>query len=420
MRHLLLVVNFLFLSFFAYSQPASVFVPNLLSEYLTDDGKRYSFFCLDGNILYSVGDFGIRKFDISKPDNLKLLKSKAFNIDYRKRSCYVDDNYLFVSERAFKSDNPIQGLVRLFDKNSLSPVSTINLDRAATDFAVDGDYLYCCSLNGFSIYDISDPVNPCLICTYKTDSECQGVSVFESNSSKYAFVCNFLGGITIFDITDPRSPFIVSRLSHNDDFGLPFSAGGIVTFFDVQIDFPYAYTTMAVKKNYVETEDDHRGVVVWNISDVNNVVVESFSEIKPKHRSSSIVYDVQPYYLTKYKNWIIANNSENGVAVFDILNKTIPEYHGSFADDSGEVMPVIASDNGYLFVGRKNRLSVLEITDDCTHLPNYLYCDNVNLIPNGFGVFDLAIGCKNDCLLKGVQFDMILPEGVDLVLDGDI
>lgn len=248
----------------------------------------------------------------------------------------------------------VNGALAIIDKNSLSVVNRFNYDLKVCGVGQIKDRLIVNFLDGFNVYKLENPLRPELIYTYRPEifTEYQGVDLFEVNDRIYAISATYTNGFAIIDLTDENDIKIIKTI----DFSGILVNGETIQdkcyTFDVIVDYPYAWATIASQNSYVSTELDHRGVVAINLTDLMNPTM-SFTEL-PKSRLS-VFYkngDQTPTRITKCGNRIIVNNCEFGVDVFDI------GVDGKLTYNTGIVMPNVCSSNaicatedGRLFIG---------------------------------------------------------------------
>ncbi|MCX6644956.1 MAG: hypothetical protein NTY09_01145, partial [bacterium] len=114
------------------------------------------------------------------------------------------------------------------------------LNFSPDDICIDGNYAYiACGVNGFHIFDISDPVNPIWMNWVDTPGEAVGVAV----SGAYAYVADGESGLQIIYVGHPESAHIVGSVGTNVDSvalsgGYAYVAGGSQGFYIVDIDPP--------------------------------------------------------------------------------------------------------------------------------------------------------------------------------------
>jgi len=266
----------------------------------------------------------------------------------------VDDFYY--DSKDLDNVSYVNGALIVIDKNDLSVVNKYSLDLKVCGVAKCRNRLVVNCLNGFNVYNIDNPIAPKLIYTYrpKLFTEYHGVGTFEANGRLYAISCIYTKGFAIIDLTDENNIKIVNTFDFSNVFVDGESLQGHCYTFNVVVDYPYAYATLASTNDYCNTAKDHRGVVAIDLHDVNNPKL-SFAEIPQNRLSRFTNTDQTPTQITKFADCIFVNNREYGVEVFRVgkdgilsyLSKiTMPEVSSSNA--------ICTTSNGGLFVADDN------------------------------------------------------------------
>src|SRR5690606_10330964 len=121
----------------------------------------------------------------------------------------------------------------------------------------------------FQVFDISNPASPVLVYTYDGDfrlGEFQNCVFWSNGGQDYFAVASFEQGVQFFNITNPASPVRVG--SAPPKFNI--AGDGSMQVFDVAINFPYLYYTIAPNdagRKYAK--DAYRGVITIDISDLS-------------------------------------------------------------------------------------------------------------------------------------------------------
>ena len=266
----------------------------------------------------------------------------------------VDDYYY--NSKDLVNVSYVNGALIVIDKNDLSVVNKYSLDFKVCGMAKLRNRLVVNCLNGFNVYNIDNPTAPKLIYTHrpKTFTEYHGVGTFEANGRLYAISCIYTKGFTIIDLTDANDIKILNTFDFSSILVDGESIQGHCYSFNVVVDYPYAYATLASKTDYCNTAKDHRGVVAIDLNDVNNPKL-SFAEI-PQNRLSHLTNcDQSPTQITKYRDCIFVNNREYGVEVFyvDALSNLSYGSHITMPEESSS-NAIFATQDGDLFVGDDN------------------------------------------------------------------
>ncbi len=273
-------------------------------------------------------------------------------------SFYVDDYYFNSSD--LDGVSYINGRLDVLNKKDLSFVKTYNLDHKANAIAVCGNSLVVNFLSGFNVYDLTNPENPQLK-FYKRPSsykEYQGLGVYSVNSRNYAFLCNYHKGFTIVDITNPDSCCIVKEVPLPDT--LCINNTWKIQLWDAEINYPYVYVAASPNSQLVGTKSDMRGIVTFNISDLEEIS-STFSKISQNDYWSIMSNgDRQPTCIARCRDYLFLNNEELGVAVFKINQANIPEYVECLKLPDGAFCNALyVTKNNYLIVGDGDSGNVL-------------------------------------------------------------
>jgi len=307
-----------------------------------------------------MGYYGIRKYLAAElEESVHLLaENDEFCVDriFGRGGC-VNGEYLYVTARSFvpgvtdtKGNN---GKLLIMEKSNLSLVKELEYDIKLVEAKVVGNILVVSGLWGFDIYDCSSPNDPNVIFSYRHPKyrEYQGFDFIIKDGQLYAAFTLFGEGLEIWDITDPTQARVVCEIPINkqmsDGNNLP---GG--QSMDVIVNYPYLYATLGPTTETFKTEKDTRGVLVYDISNMDSVKKTAVLIPKADWYSKN-TGDKQPTYITQYRDRIYVSFAEKGVAVFDITDPAKPRYKGT-DDISGEgalIQPVFATEKGKLFVG---------------------------------------------------------------------
>lgn len=281
------------------------------------------------------------------------IKTTASNLDL----C-IDD--VFYNPTNIDAVSYVNGSLVIFDKFDLSVVKKMNLDYKVCGLASYGDKLVVTCLNGINVYNIKNKENPQLIYAYRPESyrEYQGVSIYEDNNHVYAITSTYLWGFTILDITDSSNIRIIKEIDFSNFVIDGCNLKNKVFTFDVVTDYPYAYATLATYRTSQGTEYDHRGVLVLDLTDLNNIKM-NLVEFPSTRYCAWHSGDPAPARITKSGNRIVINNDDNGIEVYTITSPGQLDYTtGISMPSSGCCNAITSTPLGRLFVGSR--------TGDCS------------------------------------------------------
>ncbi len=238
---------------------------------------------------------------------------------------YFDDYYY--NETDIDAVSYINGKLAILNKNTLDVIRIYNLDVKAIDVKVFENRLVVTCFYGFNVYDISDPSNPQLTYSYRVNEfkESQNCEIYEANGRVFAFICNYTQGYTIADITDVNNVSIACLNDYKDITYNGENLYGKIYNFDVSIDYPYAYLTNAVMRNYLNTYGERRGILTIDLTDFNNPKPQ-FSFVPSSLMTTVTNGDPRPTHIARSGNNLIINNTEKGLLFFNIDANGIPTF----------------------------------------------------------------------------------------------
>lgn len=289
---------------------------------------------ISGDIFFDAICFGI----VTEANNVELL---------------VDD--LYYNSENIDQVTYVEGALAIVNKNTLSVINKFNLNYKVCGVSKIKNRLILNFLaGGFNVYDTTIPEEPQLIYTYRPDSwvEYQGVDCFEANGRLYAICSSYVKGFSVIDLTESENIRIVSQIGFNQLANYNPIADHCYSF-DVVADYPYAYATFSHPGPYINTSEDHRGVLVIGLDNLSNPML-SLTEIPKEKRSSLIWGDRAPTRITKCGKHIIINSHERGICVFDIGVSGQLTFNNNFSvpmPNECSCNAVIATEDGRLFVG---------------------------------------------------------------------
>jgi hypothetical protein len=168
------------------SNPVLIVQDSILSG---DDGV------VIGDYAYIAGGWRLKIVNISDPAN-PVLASEYTELE-NTRDIYIRGGYAYVNDGSY----PNHSLKIIDISDPLSPSLTAQIDSAAGDIFVDGDYVYFTSYHpSLLIFNVADPSNPQYCGCYGWDI-CEEIVV----AGDYAFLTAD-GGIAVLDITDRQQP----------------------------------------------------------------------------------------------------------------------------------------------------------------------------------------------------------------------
>lgn len=184
--------------------------------------------------------------------------------------------------------------VQIMDVSNAGPPAVVSWIPLIRAFAVDisGNNLFVAEFNGFSIYDISNPLSPRRLGSVPLNSSPADVAI----SGQYAYLAAGSLGFYAVRVTDPALPTIVE--------GIP---GGFAA--KVVTEGNYAYVLYTSPNNFV-------------IYDITN-------RAKPIKRGSMPLV-APPTGIAVSGSYAYVANQNEGLLIIDVTNPAIPQLAGKF------------------------------------------------------------------------------------------
>ena len=268
-------------------------------------------------------------------------------------SIQIDDYYCHSSE--IDNVSYVNGSLEVLDR-SLNTIQKLKSDIKFVNCKSLDNIMVVSGIGGFNVYDISVVEDPILLSSYRESfhNEYQGFDLYKIDNKTYVCFANYTTGISIWDITDPTQPALKKRFSHNglNIDGFTISNTEMYTF-DLLVDYPYVYSTFAVDGPSTATANDCRGIIVYNISNLNNIETKLFP-MDSKDWFTQNTDDFQPTVIKKSGGTLYINAAENGIANYTILDNGSLRYNGLINQGLGAIKAFDVS-NGYLYVGKAYR-----------------------------------------------------------------
>lgn len=292
--------------------------------------------------IYTMGYYGIQKYLYEDNERISLLSE---NDSFCKntliaRSAVIDSNYIYVISRSYLggitetgSKDYHNGALIVMRKSDLHIVETIPAEIKYVEGKIINNKLVVSGILGFDVYDITNRKTPILVYKYRTPerSEFQGVDTFTKDSVDYVVFSRYTEGIQIWNVTDMQHPKEVAFVPTNVD--------GCMTF-DVTVDYPFVYSTLAPGNGSFNTAKDQRGIIVYNVEDIYNI--KTMKVTIPKDQYYNVkVGDKEPTFIEKKGNYVYVNFAEKGLAEFDVTNPSSPKFIKTIEinNDGGHVQP---------------------------------------------------------------------------------
>lgn len=280
----------------------------------------------DNDTIYTMGYYGIRKSVRNGTDFKTLSEQDSFcENTLIARSAVIRGDVIYVLCRSYlpgittlDEDDYNNGALVVLEKGDLAVKEIIKSDIKYVEGDFEDDKLVISGLQGFDIYDISNAVSPKLVYSYRYPKrkEFQGMDVYTNDDSCYVAMATYGSGFEIWNITNVDSTYLVRSIPMTDiTDGKGNNCKGNMIF-DLVVDYPYIYTTIAPLNGSFGEPNERRGASIYNIVSNTAKAVEI-----PKEEWYSVkIGDKEPTFIEKYNNYIVTNFADKGVALFKTDN----------------------------------------------------------------------------------------------------
>lgn len=339
-------------------------------RFMSESTKRFCTCCASfGKYLYIFYNNGsgsfCDKYDVSidysptLANTLKLTDERLACSDAK-----IENGYLYVTLRDGQggtntTEGKTLGELHIISLNSFQNVKTLTMDWKCTALTIHKDYLVISmQLAGYDLYDLTNPTEPTLTYSFRPEIgsvEYQECAFFERDNKTYFIAAGFGFGFYIWDVTSKTLPirvgtFMFSQAWNNGD-NLHLHTESIV------IDGNIAYATLSVSEKYIDTEYDKRGIIKFDISNLDVYKYERMNEIpyeqilinKTDYSPFYGDYDVKPTRLVKVGNALVTNSGAKGLACFKIEDNSV-KYNGLIpVSDTSIIDRIYATSDGRIF-----------------------------------------------------------------------
>lgn len=339
-------------------------------RFMSESTKRFCTCCASfGKYLYIFYNNGsgsfCDKYDVSidysptLANTLKLTDERLACSDAK-----IENGYLYVTLRDGQggtntTEGKTLGELHIISLNSFQNVKTLTMDWKCTVLTIHKDYLVISmQLAGYDLYDLTNPTEPTLTYSFRPEIgsvEYQECAFFERDNKTYFIDAGFGFGFYIWDVTSKTLPirvgtFMFSQAWNNGD-NLHLHTESIV------IDGNIAYATLSVSEKYIDTEYDKRGIIKFDISNLDVYKYERMNEIpyeqilinKTDYSPFYGDYDVKPTRLVKVGNALVTNSGAKGLACFKIEDNSV-KYNGLIpVSDTSIIDRIYATSDGRIF-----------------------------------------------------------------------
>lgn len=317
--------------------------------------------CTYDKYLYVCGGYRFEQWDISCEFAPKLV-AKAYPLSGLNMRAYQmaitnDGAYIYMAARLTSpgyTGEEFAGGLFIMDTSTLEIVNRIEYNAKTSGVEMSADETLMAvnlQVGGLVFYDIgNDRVNPVQLYEHREEdgqitNEYQRGEFVAIDDCLYYIVAGFSDGIRIWDCTNKDNISLVSFVSIVENMGLD---GAHV--FDVTINYPYVYATIAPWTNLVNTEGAYYGLEVLDISDMSNILTK-FIPIDAEDINMYGASDPKPCEIERIGTRLILNNGDKGVAIYTIEDGANPIYRGCVPCGGEEAHGLHVTRDGRLFVG---------------------------------------------------------------------
>lgn len=334
---------------------------------------------------------------------------------YSRQTIMIDDYYCNTSD--IDEMSYVMGSIEILDKNDLHTITKYRSDIKYNTIGTIDELIVVSGLRGFNVYEKQKNDSLNLLFSHRDESyvEYQGLALFRANNHTYVVFSNYSAGISIWDLSNPTKTMKVSSISHRNKYINGIRMSGSYTF-DVIADYPYLYSTIALSdQKKFGTEYDFRGVMVYDISDLKNPIFE-YCPIPNEYLYTNPTADYQPITIRKNDNFLYLNDSERGIAVFDIKKPDLPIFKNVIAapDDLEPIGPFCV-DKDRMFIGKYFNGSINEYVRKTNSIDsisnrNEFYTIDTTYVRNSHVYIPIYL--KNEDSITALSLNIQLPDEI--------
>ncbi len=231
-------------------------------------------------------------------------------------SVLIDDYYCHSSN--IDNVTYVNGSLEVLDKKTLNVINKYNTDIKLVKCKMLDSLLVVSGLRGFNIYNKKNEKDLELLYAHRESEflEFQGLDFFKKDEKTYVVFSNYGSGISIWDISDPNNTIKIKDISFSGLNVLNYQIPSKKRFtFDLFVDYPYVYSTLSNKSRFFMTENDCRGLIVYDISNLKNVKAKVYL-VNKEDCFSTVTADESPTVIRKQGDYIYVNMAERGLGVY--------------------------------------------------------------------------------------------------------
>ncbi len=259
---------------------------------------------VSNNIAYIISsDTGLHIFDVTNKLAPKLLFKDNYFGYYRDLA--KEGNYLYIVNTPADSYSFFLTIYNVSNPSNplVVSITLLSLSKSVRDIAVQDDYVFYTTSEGFFVYNVSDHVHPLLInSTYSDSTE----EIFLNGQIAY-ISSYFQQSIFVYNISTPNNPELLCQYEGNDIATSTSFRPQYITIFD----------------SYLYVVDSYIGLIIINSTNPSELTYIHNVPIDLQFSYKSSIQLVDDYFYI--------NDDTNGVFILDKNNGTHPTYFGNYS-----------------------------------------------------------------------------------------
>ena len=245
-----------------------------------------------------------------------------------------------------------EGELVVLDRANLKVVSEFALPSKMNDAELCDSILVLSGINRFYLFDIRQPTFPQKMYEHTSPEykEFQGCAVWKEAGRRYVAFTLFTQGVDIYDISKVTSPKFICNLALSEIC----KGNKYIQTLDIKYQKPYLYATLAPMPQKYFTDEDVRGVISIDVSDMDSIKAEPYY-IPRKDYWKPMPGDSHPKSIAIHDRKIYLSAATSGAAIFR-MQKDGLTYIGLEEISSGrdQIYPITVTQSGFLVSGDWN------------------------------------------------------------------
>ena len=317
----------------------------------------------DGDTVYASGYCGIRKYFIDNNGSVTLLQENESFAKNRiiGHGLAITKDRIFLACRSYLAGPQVndkakyEGELIVLDRD-LNKRSEYFLPSKMNDAESRDSMLVLTGINRFYVFDVSKPDFPKLLFEHKSQSytEYQGCAVWKDKGRMFVAITLFSAGIDIWDITNAEASFFVKNIKLSE----VCKGNQYLQTLDILSDYPYLYATVAPTSNAYFKDEDMRGVMELDVSNMDSIKT-CFFGIPRKDYWKPMAGDSHPKSISLHNKKLYLSAATKGVAIFE-KQKDGLAYKGlnQISSEWDQIYPIAVTGSGRLVSGDWNWNSI--------------------------------------------------------------